>query len=159
MAFTVPGVGGKHYEFIKVPFGATNAPGYFQREFGAIFGKLLGVSVETLIDDAVLHSNSAEEQLKLLREVLLKVRANGWRLKKGKCAFLQETVEVLGHVISENGVSKCWDKVEEMCRVAPKFGKAELHKWLGMVSFYRDYIPNYSDKTRELFKLIHKDVE
>ena len=57
----MPGVGGKHYEFIKVPFGATNAPGYFQREFGAIFGKLLGVSVETLIDDAVLHSSSEEE--------------------------------------------------------------------------------------------------
>jgi predicted aspartyl protease len=33
VSFTVPGIGGGHYEFLSTPFGPTNAPGTFQKRF------------------------------------------------------------------------------------------------------------------------------
>jgi len=69
VAFTVPGIGGGHYEFVSPPFGPTNAPGAFQKRFADSLKPELGKTVETMIDDAVVHSKSWKDHLHDLKRV------------------------------------------------------------------------------------------
>ena len=61
---------------------------------------------QVLINDVLLHADGFDVEMKLLEDVLERVWKNGWKLKKSKCTFMQEKVAVLGHVVSEEGVSK-----------------------------------------------------
>ena len=58
-----------------------------------------GVSV--YIDDISITGQTEEEHLDNLSEVLA---GAGMRLKREKCAFLLQSVDYLGHVISANGI-------------------------------------------------------
>ena len=47
---------------------------------------------------------SREEHLRRLEEVLNRLQAHGFRLKKSKCFFLRESVDYLGHRVDVEGI-------------------------------------------------------
>ena len=51
------------------------------------------------IDDVIIFSNSVEEHLKHVDEVLSVLRTDGMTLKLKKCFFFVDSVDYLGHVI------------------------------------------------------------
>ena len=57
------------------------------------------------LDDILIAGPTAEEHLKSCEEVLRRLQNHGLHLKEGKCVFLEESVEFLGHCIDASGVS------------------------------------------------------
>ena len=99
-AFTTPfGL----YEFNVMPFGLHTAPATFQRLMNWVLKKCRGFA-QSYIDDVVVYSNSWEEHLQHLREVLCCLQKAGLTLKLSKCQFGLNKVHYLGHVIG-NGSS------------------------------------------------------
>ena len=85
------------YRFTRLPFGIASAPALFQKAMDSI---LQGVpNTICYIDDILVTGRSDKEHLKNLEEVLSRLRRYGLRLKKNKCAFMQNAVEYLGHRI------------------------------------------------------------
>ena len=59
-----------------MPFGLTNAPAAFHRFMNDIFGDLLNVCMLVYLDDILIYSDSEEEHIRHVREVLQIGRAH-----------------------------------------------------------------------------------
>jgi mannitol/fructose-specific phosphotransferase system IIA component (Ntr-type) len=55
-------------------------------------------------DDILVFSNSYEEHLDHLHQVLTLLAKDQWVVKLKKCIFAQEKIQYLGHILSAKGV-------------------------------------------------------
>ena len=55
--------------------------------------------VKHFLDDILIYAKTWEEHLKILREVLSRLRAAGLTAKPSKCFIAMKTLTYLGHVI------------------------------------------------------------
>jgi len=63
-------------------------------------------------DDILIYSPSYEEHLQHLSVVLSILKEDQWKVKLLKCAFSQQKVAYLGHVISCDGVATDDTKIQ-----------------------------------------------
>ena len=70
-----------HWEFERMPFGLRDSPKTFTRLVNTIFHGMIGKSVFIYMDDLLVGSNTIEEHLTILREVLNRLRIAGLKLK------------------------------------------------------------------------------
>ena len=76
------------------------------------------------------------------------------KIKPKKSYFFQASVIFLGHVLSSDGISANPEKVE-MVRDWPVPSNAkELHSFLGLASYYRQFIPNFARIAKCLHQLV-----
>ena len=100
------------FEYIRLPFGICAAPAIFQRTIDSL---LQGIPhVCAYLDDILITGKSEEEHLQNLSAVLSKLQDTGLRLKKFKYYFSAESVEYLGHVITNEGLQPIQAKVIAM---------------------------------------------
>ena len=90
------------YRYTRLPFGVASAPAIFQRTMDTLLQGIPGVIC--YIDDILITGQTESEHLKALDEVLSRLGQSGLRVKKEKCAFLQDSVEYLGHRIDRHGM-------------------------------------------------------
>jgi len=100
-----------NYNFLVMPFGLTNAPASFQREMNRILMPLIGVCIFVYMDDILVYSPNMDQHLKDLEKVFSILRKYKFSINLEKCHFCQESVEVLGHVLSKDGIKPMPDKV------------------------------------------------
>ena len=94
----------RHYEFVVIPFGLTNAPAVFMDLMNWVCRPYLDQFVIVFIDDILVYSRSKEEHSQHLRKVLETLRSEKLYAKFSKCEFWIRRVEFLGHVVSEKGI-------------------------------------------------------
>ena len=109
-AFCTPEAG--LYEFVKMPFGWTNAPATFQRLMNETFKEDLFKHVSIFFDDLLVYSETPAEHLEHLEKVFVKLRAAGLKLKPKNCELFQAQVNYLGHVLDKTGIRPYAKKLE-----------------------------------------------
>ena len=73
--------------------------------------------------------------------------------------FLQKHIQYLGHLISADGIQPLPEKLKSIAKMpAPKNPK-EVKQFLGLVGYYRKFVPRFADISRVLTHLTKKDVE
>ncbi len=147
------------YEFNRVPFGLRTSPAVFNRMMRKIFGKLMYSRVFIYVDDLLVYGRSFDEHLNSLKEVFNKLLANNLKLKSSKCSFGFSQVKLLGHIVGKNGISVDPEKVEAIQRIPIPTTPTEVKSILGLASFYRRFIPHFSDISRPLSNLTKKAVK
>ncbi|XP_074327634.1 uncharacterized protein LOC141665550 [Apium graveolens] len=96
------------------------------------------------------------EKLEHLRKVFEILKENKLLVKKSKCAFAQEQVEYLGHIVSSQGVAADEQKVKAVRNSpVPKNIKA-LRGFLGLTGYYRRFVQGYGVLSKPLTNLLKK---
>ena len=90
------------FQWKRLPFGLKNAPAYFQQALYNIFKDLDGIQI--FVDDIIICSNSIEEHISKVEEVLARLLKYDLKLRLDKCHFLETHIKYLGYIISENGI-------------------------------------------------------
>ncbi|KAH9266412.1 hypothetical protein BASA84_001139, partial [Batrachochytrium salamandrivorans] len=98
------------------------------------------------------------EFLEHVKSVLTILRANGLYCKLEKCHFYQQEISYLGYVISPNGICMDSAKVKALQDWPTPRKLRDIQVLLGFANFYRTLIPNYSNMTCHLTKLLKKDA-
>ena len=75
-----------------------------------------------------------------IEEVLWRARKFGILLSPSKSTFGASETEYLGYVITDKGISPGRDKTKAILSIEPPKTKAEIRKFLGMVSYFRRYL-------------------
>lgn len=156
-AFTIPGRG--LFQFRKMPFGLSNAPATFQSLVDKLFDASLEPYVFKYLDDIVVVTPDFESHLSVLAEVLKRLKDANLTLNKDKCQFCRSELKFLGYVVNRNGLYVDPSKVSAIVDLPrPKTSKA-IRQFVGMVSWYRKFIPNMSSLIKPLTNLTQKKVK
>ena len=109
------------------------------------------------LDDILVKSNTIEEHKSFRKKIFERIRKYGMKIKENKCGFLLEEIKYLGHVINKDG------KKPEKSRTAaikdmpnPKNVKTQ-QTFLGLVSYYQDFIPNLHNLRAPLNEVLRKE--
>ena len=82
----------------------------------------------------------------------------GFRLNKEKCKWFQREVEYLGFRVNEEGIHPTTEKIQAIVNVPAPKNVTELQAYLGLLNFYRKFIPNASTILGPLTQLLKKGV-
>ena len=121
------------YEFTRMPFGLMNALLQGMEEFAICY-----------IDDIVVHSTTWEAHVKQVRAVLERLAQFGLTTNPGKCVWGVAVIEYLGHVVGRGHVWIPDIRVKALREFKRPVTKKELKSYLGMLGYYRRFIPGFS---------------
>ncbi|MEM7375695.1 MAG: reverse transcriptase domain-containing protein, partial [Bacteroidota bacterium] len=147
-----------HYEYLVMPFGLTNAPAQFMDMLNDIFRPYLDDFMVVFLDDIMIYSTTLEEHVEHVRKVLEKLRKYKLYAKASKCEVAKTEVEFLGHWISPKGLSPLEVKVKAIREWKPLEDVSDVRSFLGLVSYYRKFIPHFARIAGPLHDLTKKDT-
>jgi hypothetical protein len=113
---------------------------------------------ESYVDDMAVYSNTWSQHLEDLKKYLSEIRASGITLNIKKMSLAKGEVKFLGHLIGSGQRRADPDKVATIYALKPAETKKQLRQILGFFSFFRDYIPGFSEVSRPLTDLTSKRV-
>ena len=149
---------GGHFEFLRMPFGLTNAVPMFQRLMLAVLNGLLPLKCLVYLDDVLVMGRTFEQHLQNFDDVLQAIDRAGLRLKLSKCSFAKPSVDFLGFTVSAAGLAPNVTKVEAIREFPTPQNLTELHRFLGMTSYYRRFISGFIDIASPLHCLTNKGI-
>jgi hypothetical protein len=133
-------------------------PTTFQRHVNDVLRNFIGIFVIVYLDDILVYSNSEEEHVDHVRQVLEVLRQHDLYAKVEKCNFHVATVEYLGFIISPTGVSMDPKKVQGVLEWAPPKTVKGVRGFLGFANFYRRFILGFSRIVSPIYNLLKKDA-
>jgi hypothetical protein len=145
------------FQYTRLPYGIASAPSVFQATMEQILQGIDGVL--TYLDDIMISGSSEREHLERLDLVMTRLENHGLRLKVSKCAFLQQRVEYLGHVIDSDGLHPTPSKIQAILHASVPKNVSELRSFLGMLQYYARFIQNLSIMLKPLHNLLQTDVK
>ena len=140
-AFTVRG---GLYLWNVMPFGLSNAPGTFERLMETVLQGLHWNACLVYLDDIVIFGRTEEELLQRMDIVFDRLRAAGLKLKPSKYHLFARSIDYLGHVISENGISVDPNKITAITEWPIPKSITEVRSFLGTASYYRRFVKNFA---------------
>ena len=143
------------YEFLQVPFGLAQVPAYFQHLMNQVLDNCSFAM--TYLDDIIIFSETEEEHLSHIEEIFRRLEAADLKMKRSKCDFFKKHIHYLGHLISANGIRPLKDKLDTIRDMPAPRNSKEVKQFLGLVGYYRKFVPHFAMHSRPLTKLTCKD--
>ena len=145
------------WEFKRCPFGLAQALAYFQRLVNEV---LLGLTFAFhYLDNILVFSPDMESHLEHMRLLFDRLRSADLKLKEVKCNFLKKHIQYLGHIVSGEGITPLPEKLDSIKKMLPPKTPKEVKQFLGLIGYYRKFVPRFLDLSRPLNVLTRKDVK
>ena len=154
------------YEYNYLPFGVNCGPSYMQRLMEcALDGLSWEICIIYMDDIAVFSAGETREiafvqQMERLALVLERLRWSGLTAKPSKCKLFALSVEYLGHVVSQKGVSPNPKLIQGVMNINPKEVNTieAVRSFLGLTGYYRSFVKDYHLISGPLTALTKKNV-
>ena len=110
------------------------------------------------LDDVLIHSPDIETHLQHMRILFQRLREADLKLKDSKCNYFKAHVQYLGHLVSGKGIKPLPEKLESIKKMPAPTTPKEIKQFLGLVGYYRKFIPRFADIARSMTNLTKQDV-
>jgi hypothetical protein len=151
--------GSKLYRFTRLPFGWVNSTAVFQRIMDhELQSAGLTHCAVVFVDDVCVHSDTMEQHIQDVRRLLQRFKKVGLRAHPGKTIVAADGIPYLGHIVTADSIQPERARVTAMQRLPTPTSADMVRSVLGVLGFYRAYVPNYSIIANPLTKLLGKAV-
>ena len=147
------------FEFTVLPFGLKNSPAVFQRLMTEVLKGLQGTSCTVFLDDIIIYAPTWESHLYRLREVFGRLRHHNLHAHPDKCKFGTHELLYLGHIVNGEGNQVDPNKISAITNISPPQDQTEVRAFLGLVGYYRRFIPGFAAIAAPLHQLLKKSVQ
>ena len=150
-AFQTP-EGLMHWKYMA--FGLMNAPASFARMMRMLLDGLSNVI--WFFDDILAHTESWEDHPKVLESVFERIMQHGLTARPSKMSLGFPEIEFLGHVVGRGSQKPEQGKVEKIMKMEAPKTKKQVKALLGLMGYYRKFIPNFAHVSTPLTNLLKK---
>lgn len=151
-------VDGHVYQFKVVPFGLQSATSSLVRAMQHILDKYEKFCFH-YVDDILVFSENAEEHFDHLNIIMNALDSAGLKLNIQKCQFYQDSVQYLGYRVGKEGISIDKERLDEIKNYPRPKNLKMLRGFLGMLNYYKKFIPRISEMEIPLIELLRKEIK
>ena len=140
-----------------MPFRLTNTPVTFQAYINETLSEYLDRFCSAFLEDTIMYSETLEEHIVHVCQVLQRLSEAGLHLNRRKCEFHQTETTYLGLVIGRDGVRRQPEKVQAIQGWKTPNNLTDVRSFLGFANFNRRFIHGLSSTVNPLTELSKKD--
>lgn len=142
-----------HFQPTTLNFGTKISTSVFAKLIDKVLGKFSKENVQWFVDDVIVGTNSEEEMLKLLDEILTTLEEHNLTIDPRKIHLCKREIEFLGFKLNEHGYTPSEKNVNKIQNLARPKTKKAVKQFLGLVSYFRSLIHNFSEIVNPLTEL------
>jgi RNase H-like domain found in reverse transcriptase/Reverse transcriptase (RNA-dependent DNA polymerase)/Integrase zinc binding domain len=135
--------------------GLLGCPASFQQLMEGVLRNLQNVIV--YINDLLIHSDTHEQQLQILEQVLERLQQNHLKINLEKCIFGNKEVSYLGFTLTLEGIKPGKNKPKVIDTAKASSDVKTIRSFVGLCNFFRTHIKDVAVIAVPLFKLTRKD--
>ncbi|XP_034237439.1 uncharacterized protein K02A2.6-like [Thrips palmi] len=139
------------FKLTRLIYGVASAAAIFQSVMDRILINLPGVT--RYLDNILIKGVSLSDCVNNTMLVLARLEKHNVRLRLDKCDWFVPELQYLGFVISKEGRKPNPSLVSAIVDFAPPVNCAQIGTFLGMLSFYAEFLPNLSTVAKPLRSL------
>jgi hypothetical protein len=147
------------WQFKKLAMGLRNSPATFVRCIDQVLGDLKWKNCCVYFDDILIFSKTYEEHLEHITQVLTKLKEAGLTIHPNKVQLCRQKLKFLGHIIEPGKSHPNPEKVEKLKQYPLPRSATQVMQFLGLVGFYRKFIPEFAKFAKPLHELTKKDTK
>jgi len=133
------------FQFTVMPFGLKTAGAIFSRMMRTLLAPLQMEEVDNFMDDILVATQTKERHLECLGALFNRLRAANLSARPSKCFLGFKEIEYLGYVVGNNRITVEKQKMEKIANVARPETKKQVRAFLGLVGFYRRFVPHFAE--------------
>lgn len=150
-----------HFEWKVLPFGEANAPATFvQLMRHLVLADMTSRGVLDFVDDILVYSETAEDHVKDVSDVLDRLEKHELFIKPTKCQWMVQQVEFLGYTITATDegttIEPMKSKVEAVNEWPLPRTQTQMRSFLGFANTFRNFVDGFSRVAGPLFDLLKK---
>ena len=146
----------KLYRYKRLVMGLKCSQGELNAALQPIFASIK--SAHVIHDDVIVATDTAEEHLAALKEVMAALSAAGLTLNPDKCVFGSTEIKFWGMMVTDTGIRPDPEKVEALKFLTPPKNKEEVNSFICMMQANADFIPGFARKCATLRELTKKNA-
>jgi hypothetical protein len=139
------------FQWVRMPFGLVTAPATFARVMRAL--KLNDCAIN-FFDDILIASVLWKSHLQDVEDVLEKLCLAGLTARPTKIFAGFGVLSFLGHIVGQGKLRPEDNKVEKILHVNAPTTKRQVRSLLGLVGYYRKFVPNFASVTAPISDLL-----
>ncbi|CAK9814075.1 Transposon Ty3-G Gag-Pol polyprotein [Anthophora plagiata] len=140
------------FEATNMMFGLRNAAQTCQRFVDEITRGLN--FVYAYIDDFLIACENFEQHREHLKVLFNRLSEYGIVINSTKCVFGVNEITFLGYAVNANGIKPLAERVEAVADFPKPANVTQVRRYLGMVNFYRRFMPGAAEILRPLNDLL-----
>ncbi|GBM77676.1 Retrovirus-related Pol polyprotein from transposon 297 [Araneus ventricosus] len=136
-----------------MPYELCNAPATFERLMETVLRGLASDACLVYLDDIIIIGRTFEEHLNNICKVFQRLKKANLKLSTKKCRFFQKEVSYVRHISSGDVVETDPEKTKAVVDWPRPETVHDLRRFLGLCTYYRRFVNNFSAIARQLHKL------
>lgn len=111
------------------------------------------------LDDIIIFSEDEREHLEKIKKLLIHILSFNIQFNYKKSEFFAKEIEFLGYLINEKGIKISKTKTDSITNFPTPRNKKNIQQFLGLASYFRKFIQNFSTIALPLYKLLREENE
>lgn len=140
------------FQWTRMPFGLASAPATFARMMRML--DLERFHALNFFDDILVASTNWKQHLADVQGVMATLQSHGLTARPSKIFAGFKQLEFLGHIVGKGCLQPEKSKVQKILSIATPRTKKQVRSLLGLIGYYRRYVPNYSTLTAPITDLL-----
>jgi hypothetical protein len=142
------------FAYERVPFGLSNVGATFQRSMQIDFDDMIGKIIQVYLDDLIVYSKNRLDHFGHLRNVLMRCRKFDISLNPSKYIFGITKGKLLGHIVSDSGISIDPERIPAILNLPAPTSKKEVQAFIGIINFIRRFVPDFSLMVKSIHNIL-----